>query len=64
MFDAIYDFKRMNPTGGHAASVADPCHLPGRPGCGKDQSFLMSVRQSSLGCARSFRRPQGCSRPT
>jgi hypothetical protein len=54
MVDAIYDFKRTNPQWAATLRPSQiPVVCPGSPGCGKDQSFIMSVRQSSLG-VRSF----------
>jgi hypothetical protein len=55
MLDAIYDFKRMNPQWQATLRPSQiPVFCPGSPGCGKEQSFLMSVRQSSLGLRTSI----------
>jgi hypothetical protein len=54
MLDAIYDFKRMSPEWAATLRPSQiPIVCPGSPGCGKDQAFIFSVRQSSLGF-RSF----------
>ncbi|HEY6513137.1 MAG TPA: DcaP family trimeric outer membrane transporter [Burkholderiaceae bacterium] len=50
MADAIYDFKKMNPS--YAATLRPsqiPIFCPGSPGCGDDGQFTFSIRQSSLG---------------
>jgi hypothetical protein len=50
MVDAIYDFKRMDPQ--WAATLRPskiPIACPGSAGCGKDEAFTLSIRQSSLG---------------
>ena len=50
MVDGIYDFKRMNPEWAATLRPSQiPIVCPGSPGCGKDQSFTFSIRQSSLG---------------
>ena len=54
MLDAIYDFKRMNPEWAATLRPSQiPIVCPGSAGCGKDQAFIFSIRQSSLGF-RSF----------
>jgi hypothetical protein len=50
MVDAIHDARRMNPDWQATLRPSQiPVHCPGDAGCGKDGSFTMSVRQSSLG---------------
>ena len=50
MLDAIFDFKRMDPTWAATLRPSQiPVFCPGSPGCGNDGSFLFSIRQSSLG---------------
>lgn len=50
MLDAIYDADRMNPNWQATLRPSQiPVQCPGDPGCGKDGSYVMSVRQSSLG---------------
>ena len=50
MLDAIYDADRMNPSWQATLRPSQiPVNCPGDPGCGKDGSYVMSVRQSSLG---------------
>ena len=50
MVDAIYDAKRMHPSWQATLRPSQiPVTCPGDPGCGKDGSYAMSVRQSSLG---------------
>ena len=50
MFDAIYDFKRMNPDWNATLRPSQiPVICPGTPGCGKDGATVLSIRQSSLG---------------
>lgn len=50
MFDAIYDFKRMNPDWNATLRPSQiPITCPGSPGCGKDGATVLSIRQSSLG---------------
>lgn len=50
MLDAIYDFKRMNPDWNATLRPSQiPIICPGSPGCGKDGTTVLSVRQSSLG---------------
>ncbi|MGO4391725.1 DcaP family trimeric outer membrane transporter [Variovorax sp. M-6] len=50
MFDAIYDFKRMNPDWNATMRPSQiPVICPGSPGCGKDGATVLSIRQSSLG---------------
>jgi hypothetical protein len=60
MLDAIYDFRRMNPDWAATLRPSQiPVGCPGAPGCGKNESFLMSVRQSSLGARAFIPTPQG-----
>jgi hypothetical protein len=50
MIDAIYDFKRMNPSWSATMRPSQiPVNCPGDAGCGKDGATVFSVRQSSLG---------------
>jgi hypothetical protein len=50
MFDAIYDFKRVDPDWNATLRPSKiPVNCPGDAGCGKDGETVMSVRQSSLG---------------
>jgi DcaP outer membrane protein len=50
MLDAIYDADRMNPSWQATLRPSQiPVNCPGDAGCGKDGSYVMSVRQSSLG---------------
>lgn len=50
MVDALQDAKRMNPAWQATLRPSQiPVNCPADPGCGKDGSFTMSVRQSSLG---------------
>jgi hypothetical protein len=50
MLDAIFDFKRMDPTWAATLRPSQiPVFCPGSPGCGNDGAFTFSVRQSSLG---------------
>lgn len=54
MLDAIYDGKRMHPDWQATLRPSQiPVGCPGSPGCGKEEAFLFSVRQSSLG-VRSY----------
>jgi len=54
MLDAIYDFKRMNPEWAATLRPSQiPITCPGSAGCGKEEAFVFSIRQSSLGF-RSF----------
>jgi hypothetical protein len=54
MLDAIYDFKRMNPEWAATLRPSQiPIVCPGSAGCGKEEAFIFSIRQSSLGF-RSF----------
>jgi len=54
MADAIFDFKKMNPDWAATLRPSQiPITCPGDPGCGKEGSFLFSIRQSSLG-VRAF----------
>src|SRR5262245_8827451 len=54
MLDAIYDFKRMNPEWSATLRPSQiPTVCPGSVGCGKEEAFTFSIRQSSLGF-RSF----------
>ena len=50
MFDAIYDFKRVDPDWNATLRPSKiPVNCPGEAGCGKDGETIFSVRQS---CAR------------
>jgi hypothetical protein len=50
MLDAIYDFNRMNPTWAATLRPSQiPVVCPGSPGCGKEESFMFSARQSTIG---------------
>lgn len=50
MVDAIYDFKRMGTDWQATMRPSQiPVTCPGSSGCGKDGTFLFSVRQSMLG---------------
>ena len=54
MVDAIYDFKKVNPEWAATLRPSQiPIVCPGSPGCGKNESFTFSIRQSSLG-VRAF----------
>ncbi|HUP07795.1 MAG TPA: DcaP family trimeric outer membrane transporter [Caldimonas sp.] len=54
MADAIYDFKKVNPEWAATLRPSQiPIVCPGSPGCGKNESFTFSIRQSSLG-VRAF----------
>lgn len=60
MLDAIYDFKRMNPTWQATLRPSQiPVNCPGDAGCGKDGGYVMSVRQSSLGMKATIPTPLG-----
>ena len=60
MLDAIYDFKRMNPQWQATLRPSQiPVNCPGDPGCGKDNAFVMSVRQSTLGLRAAIPTPLG-----
>jgi hypothetical protein len=60
MFDAIYDAKRMHPAWQATLRPSQiPVTCPADPGCGKDGSFLLSVRQSSLGLRTAIPTPLG-----
>jgi hypothetical protein len=60
MFDAIYDAKRMHPAWQATLRPSQiPVTCPADPGCGKDGSFLLSVRQSSLGLRAAIPTPLG-----
>jgi hypothetical protein len=60
MLDAIYDAKRMNPQWQATLRPSQiPVLCPGDPGCGKDGTYLMSIRQSSLGMRSTIPTPMG-----
>jgi hypothetical protein len=60
MVDAIYDAKRMHPAWQATLRPSQiPVTCPADPGCGKDGSFLLSVRQSSLGLRAAIPTPLG-----
>jgi hypothetical protein len=60
MLDAIYDARRMNPQWAATLRPSQiPVVCPADAGCGKDQSFLMSVRQSTLGMRAFIPTSQG-----
>lgn len=47
--DLIYDFKRMNPDWNATLRPSQiPVNCPGDPGCGKDGTTVLSVRQSMI----------------
>jgi hypothetical protein len=60
MLDAIYDADRMNPNWQATLRPSQiPVVCPGDAGCGKNGSYVMSVRQSSLGMRTTIPTPLG-----
>lgn len=54
MVDAIFDAKRMHPDWQATLRPSQiPVVCPADPGCGRERSFTMSVRQSTLGLRAS-----------
>jgi hypothetical protein len=50
MLDAIYDFKRVDPTSNSVLRPSKiPVNCPTDPGCGKNGETIFSIRQSKLG---------------